>query len=84
MTPTDTREFQSAADMARDAAFLLDPQGKDHTVALMVAVIAYLADHPEDHDLDGRLLERAAQVTWPDGPPAQVRARLGLDSNPLQ
>jgi len=69
-------EFQSAADMARDAAYLLDPKGEDDTVGLMVAVIAYLAEHPDDEDLDGRLLERAAQAAWPDGLPAAINARL--------
>jgi hypothetical protein len=46
-------EVQSAADAARDAAFLLDPLGEDPAIELMVAAVAYLSVHPDDEDLDG-------------------------------
>jgi hypothetical protein len=73
-----TRPDDRVIDLARDAAFLLDPGERDMTVTLMVTAIAYMAAHPRDDDEDGRLLERAARARWRDGIPHNIRARLGL------
>ena len=75
-------EFQSAADMARDAAYLVDPHGEDDTVGLVVAVVTYLSEHPEDEDLDGGLLERAARANWLDGLPLAICDRLRIEPSP--